>query len=427
MRTLYIVYQWHLHSYKNYPYNKYAYIYYSYKIEDWGSTVTAKITFFPVDNGDMTLIRLVDGDKTSILVDINIREAADNPNDKTYDVAKALRGKLKKDNMGRPCVDVFLWSHPDQDHCRGIRKHFYLGPLEDYPDDDKPLGEKRIVIREIWSSPMVFRRASKNLTLTEDAKALNKEAKRRVKENKNRKFVVNDGDRIVIMGEDQNGKTDDLQQILVKVDQKFKKIRGKSNGHFEGLLLGPRPADDDEIEGLLTKNHSSVIVNMKLAGSAFNADGCKFLTGGDAEVEIWERVWAEYKSKSHELEYDLMQAPHHCSWHTLSHDSWSDSNAEAKVSEDARSALSQARSGASIVSSSKPIKKGDQDPPCIGAKQEYEDIVGDVGGIFHCTGEYPTESSTKPLEFEIKANGGIAVVSSASAAAIITSTKARAG
>ncbi len=389
--------------------------------------MTAKITFFPVDNGDMTLIRLVDSEKTSILVDINIREAADNPNDKTFDAAKALRNKLKIDSRGRPYVDVFLWSHPDQDHCRGIRNHFYLGPLEDYPDDNKKLEEKRIVIREIWSSPMVFRRASKNLTLSDDAKALNKEAKRRVEENRKYRFVVSDGDRILIMGEDENGKTDDLQQVLVKVDQKFAKIRGKPNSHFEGLLLGPRPAEDDEAEGLLTKNHSSVILNMKLAGSASNADGCKFLTGGDAEVEIWERVWAEYKNKSHELEYDLMQAPHHCSWHTLSHESWSDSNGEAKVSPNARSALSQARSGASIVSSSKPIKEGDQDPPCIGAKQEYEDIVGDVGGIFHCTGEYPTESSPKPLEFEIKASGGIAVISSASAAAIITSTKARAG
>ena len=32
------------------------------------------ITFFPVDNGDMTLIKLED--KTTILIDINIRQVA---------------------------------------------------------------------------------------------------------------------------------------------------------------------------------------------------------------------------------------------------------------------------------------------------------------------------------------------------------------
>ena len=37
----------------------------------------ASIVFFPVDNGDMTLITLADG--RTILVDINIRQDADNP------------------------------------------------------------------------------------------------------------------------------------------------------------------------------------------------------------------------------------------------------------------------------------------------------------------------------------------------------------
>ena len=31
------------------------------------------VTFFPVDNGDMTLIRLGDVDSTTILIDVNIR------------------------------------------------------------------------------------------------------------------------------------------------------------------------------------------------------------------------------------------------------------------------------------------------------------------------------------------------------------------
>jgi hypothetical protein len=37
------------------------------------------ITFFPVDNGDMTLIKFGDLDATTLLIDVNIRQDADDP------------------------------------------------------------------------------------------------------------------------------------------------------------------------------------------------------------------------------------------------------------------------------------------------------------------------------------------------------------
>ena len=86
--------------------------------------MNAKITFFPVDNGDMTLVELESG--RTILIDTNIRAAADDPDDPTRDVAKDLRDRLKRDDQGRLYVDVFLLSHPDQDHCSGLDKHFHL-------------------------------------------------------------------------------------------------------------------------------------------------------------------------------------------------------------------------------------------------------------------------------------------------------------
>lgn len=395
--------------------------------------MTANITFFPVDNGDMTLIQLADTDKTSIMIDVNIRKDADDLGKNTFDVAKDLRSRLKADKKGRPYVDVFLLSHPDKDHCTGLDKHFYLGDLEKYPDDNKKQNEKRIVIREIWSSPIVFRRASKNHTLCEDAKAFNKEAKRRVKVNRESNFNVEDGNRILVLGEDEKGKnnkskTDDLGKILIKVDERFSKIKGKSTSYLEALLIAPRPVndDDDDREDLLSKNNSSIILNLRISASLTKPDGCHFLTGGDAEVAIWEKVWNKYKGNSTDLEYDLLQAPHHCSWHSLSHDSWSDSD-NPKVSPDAHSALSQAKDEASIVSSSKAFVDGET-PPCIGAKKEYEKIVDNVGGIFYCTGEHPKKVSVKPLEFEVGKNGGIRKSSVAAGIAIITSSKApRAG
>src|SRR5262245_11423361 len=101
--------------------------------------MSTTISFFPVGNGDMTLIKLGDRAETTVLIDCNIREAADNPDDDEFrDVAADLRGRIKRDDKGRPYVDVFLLSHPDQDHCRGFARHFYLGVPGDYPDDKKP-------------------------------------------------------------------------------------------------------------------------------------------------------------------------------------------------------------------------------------------------------------------------------------------------
>lgn len=371
--------------------------------------MAAKVTFFPVGNGDMTLVTLADAHGTTLLIDVHVRAAADDPDEDARDVAKDLRERLKKDSDGRPYVDAFLLSHPDKDHCTGLSTHFYLGDLTDYPDDNRPQAEKAIVIREIWSSPLVFRRASKRHTLCDDAKAFNKEAKRRVQVNRDKAFKnIDAGDRILILGEDENGKTDDLGPILVKIDGYITCINGQRTDFLSARLLGPLPKqEDDKEEEVLSKNNSSVILNLKIAANSSEKDGCKFLTGGDAEVAIWERIWVRNKQDKEALEYDLLQTPHHCSWHSLSYDSWSEKREKGVVNPDARSALSQARSGAIIVASSGEIKDDDCDPPCIGAKREYQKIVNQaaVRGEFLCTDEYPNTKNPEPLEFTITADG----------------------
>jgi hypothetical protein len=366
--------------------------------------MASTITFFPVGNGDMTLIVLGDETAMRILIDCNIRGAADDPTDKTRNVAQDLRDKLKRDGKGRPYVDVFAWSHPDQDHCRGIQNHFYLGDPTAYPDDKKPDNEKRILIRQMWSSPIVYRRASTDHALCEDAKALNSEAKRRVKVARDKKFLgIQDGNRILILGEDENGKTDDLGPILVKVDQDISVLNGTKSSVFKARLLAPFPISADPCEEEeLRKNHSSVILNIELADDASRKTVKKFLTAGDAEVLVCEKLWKKHKQSLAVLEYDLLQTPHHCSWHSLSHDSRSKLGDKAKVSPDAKSALSQVRSGGTIVASSDPIKDDDKDPPCYAAKLEYKSITDGAKGEFVCTGSYPTESAPASLEYVLR-------------------------
>jgi hypothetical protein len=364
--------------------------------------MATSVTFLPVGNGDMTLISLGDTAGTNILVDCHIRAAADDPDDDTRDVAADLRNRLKTDKKGRPYVDVFLSTHPHKDHIAGLKNHFYLGAPADYGDDKRPTNEKKIIIREMWSSPIVFRRASKDHTLCDDAMAFNTEAKRRVKFARDQKFVgIGDGDRILILGEDEDGKTDDLTSILVKVDETFNKVNGAQNSLFTGRLLAPLAAADEEEAEAFGKNHSSVILNMELADEAARKTVKNYLAAGDAEVLIWEKLWEKHKSKPSVLAYDLLLSPHHCSWHSLSYDSRSEMGDKAKVCEPAKSALSQIKAGGKIVSSSCAIENDDCDPPSHAAKKEYESIVKKEKGEFLCVGEIPSKENPAPLEFVI--------------------------
>lgn len=356
--------------------------------------MAAKIDFFRVGNGDMTLVRFESG--YTLLIDCDIRQAADDLNDETPDVATQLKGLIKTDTSGRKYVDAMLLSHPDKDHCSGLRTHFYLGKPEDYPANSG-----KILIREMWSSPIVFRRASKkDHTLCEDAEAWCGEARRRVKQFRANGYCAA-GERILILGEDIDGKTDDLEAILKRVGDSWNQIDGNADTTFEALLLAPLHEEDEETEELLSKNDSSTVVRLKI-GAGYTSDACRLLTGGDAGVAIWERIWDRNETEAEEnLGYDLLQAPHHCSWHSLSWDSWSQMGESAAVSDKARDALGQARSGATIVASSKPVKDDENDPPCIRAKREYESILKPVSGKFVCVGD----GGPDPLAYDVEPGG----------------------
>lgn len=362
--------------------------------------MSAKIIFFPVGNGDMALLSLDNGQ--TLLIDCNIRQAADDESDDTLDVAQELRKRLNRDSEGRLFVNVMSLSHPDQDHCSGLKNHFHLGPPDSWdPDEDK------ILINEMWSSPIVFRRASKRVPLVPNAKEWAAEARRRVglyRDNPNTEAV--EGNRILILGEDENGKTDDLADILVKVDEFIVMADRVNTGAFEARLLGPLAiASDEDEEEALSKNRSSVILSFSLAGDRISDRG-RYLTGGDAEVGVWARLWRKHKSRNADwLTYHFLLSPHHCSWHSLSEDSWSDLGEKVQVDPDARSALSQTLEGAVIVGSSKPVNDDDSDPPCIRAKREYVSILDGDDEHFYCTGEYPSESAPEILEFIITSLG----------------------
>ncbi|MDE9518108.1 hypothetical protein KKJ17_10255 [Xenorhabdus bovienii] len=352
--------------------------------------MSSKLFFFPVGNGDMTLIQTEDG--KNILIDCRIRDGKEYP-----DVLSQLRKKLSRDSEDRLVVHLFIWTHPDSDHCDGISEHFHLGKPENWSKSTD-----KIFINEIWSSPIVFRRHhAQNHPLCPDARALNTEVKRRVNLFREKGYLDGVGNQVLVLGKDENGKTDDITGILLELDKTTRCINGSYSSFFEARLLGPSPKKDlDELEDQLGKNHSSVIINFELKGGNKTV---YFLSGGDAEVVCWEGLRDRLTDKyaMFWLDYDILQAPHHCSWHTLSHDSLSEKGDDASPSEKAMEVFNRAKQNAFIISSSKTIEDDENDPPAYRAKEEYEKITDIQNGQFLCVADHKKNGENIPLEIEI--------------------------
>ncbi len=384
----------------------------------------SSIYHFPVGNGDMTLLKIASNDcYFYVLIDMYIRQSCTEKDDQC-NVLDELHNLLEKDSEGRPYLDALVLTHPDKDHIGGYENYFYQGSPGDYAPAKS--GEKdRIFVREIWSSPLIFRRKRKNHSLCEDAKAFNTEAKRRVELYRESKSIGPEGDRIRLIGEDINGKTDDILDVVYKPGDIIGKVNEVTIKELTINIYGPLSDDEFEDSEALDKNRSSVILRWGIASHGYSDPTNFILLAGDASVEAWEIIWRKFKDDPKKLSYDLLLAPHHCSWHTLSHDSYSKSD-DPKGSETAKKALSQARNGAVILSSSDPIKDNKNDPPNYGAKKEYDNIVSSANGTFLCLADNIENDEKAPSVLEYRlTNEGPQKVSKTAASGSTSSAKKR--
>lgn len=349
-----------------------------------------KITFYPVKNGDTNLIEFSDGIK--MLIDCKFRSEAEEDNDDYNVIDDLLSNKLTTKKHGLPYLNAFVLSHPDQDHCLGFKSKFLTGknPEKQEPSEQEKK-DKLILIGELWYSPRIFTEHQDELS--SDAKAFKKEAERRMKLWKdNDKTKDKPGNRIRIIGYSD---VDDLEGIpeerITAAGEEIDEVDGYSRSKYRFFIHAPfkKTIDGD------SRNATSIVMQVRIDAADKSNIG-KVFFGGDSEWRVWKNI-LDKTSKTTYLEWNLLEAPHHCSYTFFS------DNRDDDPEQSSLDFLEKRKGNGYVVSSSKTIKKNSDNPPCQKAKNRYIDhLPNQDEDYFKCTEE---DDVQKPVIFEVRTNG----------------------
>lgn len=349
------------------------------------------IKYYPVGNGDMSLITLKD--RTSILVDCNIRNCED---EDIFDAKSDLLDSIQYDN-GVPYVDVFILTHGDQDHCRGFTKHFYQGAPEEYTDADKEEGLIRV--DTMWFSPMISEQHS-----NDDEDAYQQEAERRIALHRSEDRKKDDpGNRIKIIGYDDNTDYSDLNHLRAVPGDTVKRFNDRDQSLFSIFIHAPFKEHLESL-GDDKKNSTSIVFQAQFLNST---DSGSFLGlamfGGDSDHTSWCIILEKTKKykNEHALEWDLFLSPHHCSWSFFNDRPQEDNPDPQKTSLEV---LDYRRSNAKVIASSKEILDNDDNPPHYEARRQYVKKVTE-NNFLNTETYIVVNKIPQPIIFEITQQG----------------------
>ena len=350
------------------------------------------IKYYPVGNADCTLNKLDNG--KTIIVDCQILADLTDGHGKQvmFDVKADLLKELKKDGLGRPFVDLFISTHPHDDHCKGFAENFYHGEVDDY---DKDKNKDEIIIEELWITPRGL-----NNNLSSPAEDIRKEAKRRRKlydDDKN--FTGSKGNYLRIIGYDKDKEFD--SRYCYVPGKLVTTVHGSSLSWLEIFIHAPFKEDVETSKKYDNKNATSVVVQFGFKIDGYTGYKSRVLMGGDAEHEIWQHI-LDNNADDEKLKWNIFLAPHHCSWSFFNN---SDNKKEIKPSADVI-LNKQIGNSAHIIASSNEIKNDNNNPPCYEAKLQYIKKLKSGSSHFLNTATHSKVGSIpQPIVFKINENG----------------------
>ncbi|WP_448103470.1 hypothetical protein [Pedobacter panaciterrae] len=355
-----------------------------------------QIKFFPVKNGDMSLITLED--TTTILIDCKLTKESDESDDpQIHDSKKALLDSIKKRNRNY-FVDVFVLTHGDKDHCHGFKDNFYQGDPKLYSKADQ--SKDLIIMDTMWFSPMIAEQYHHD-----DEQAHQEEAERRLDMHRNNHPEKdNPGNRVLIIGYDSSKKYDDLDHLRRKPGQVVRDFDGKEKETFSIFIHAPFKIDDES--GEKDRNSASIVFQARFHTTKTATDyTCLAMFGGDSDYTTWESILERTRRFKNDvsqmaLNWDIFLATHHCSW------TFFNETSDLKPKPTSLEVLDYARKGAWIIASSKKIVNNDDNPPYAEAKREYVKKL-ESSSKFLNTAIEPKESAPKPIVFDITSNGAV--------------------
>ncbi|HEX7836516.1 MAG TPA: hypothetical protein VF469_03585 [Kofleriaceae bacterium] len=329
------------------------------------ATSDATLTFFPVGNGDTSLIKLADG--ATLLIDLcqTIGGGGGGDGDPApYDVHGHLLRELRRDELGRPHLDVFVATHPGPDHLRGVEDTLYLGAPGKYAGKHRNAG--LVIVDELWFAPRVF--DPHQGELGPGAKAFRKEARRRIARFRaSRTKRLAPGDRIRIIGDTGDPALDRLTRLVVPPGTAVASFNHVDRDDFALLVHAPSRRTGD-------RDDTSIVVQARFrVGDDPRAGLAMF--GGDAGCAIWEDIIDHNHADSAALEWDLLLAPAHCSWTFFSEGPWQDDEPSEKI----LALLGKRRAGALVIASGRRLTDSDDTPPHHAAAERYREHVGADG------------------------------------------------
>lgn len=342
-----------------------------------------KITFFPLGNADASLIELANGKR--IMIDYADMKDSTDEDDKRIDLPKEIRNSLGDEDT----IDVVVFTHIDADHIKGSPELFNLLHADMYQSED------RINIKEMW----VPAAAIVEEGIKDDSRIIREEAKHRFKKGEGIKVFSTPG-QLKAWANDNSIDLDARSHLIVNAGETMNDF----NLHADGLEIfvhspfAYRTADGT----LIDRNKDAIALNCKFLVEGSETLFNTFSDLGSEEIEDIVRI-SEFYGNSDRLKWDIFKVPHHCSHKSLDNVTAEDFTTPDDTVE--RLYDEYGNDSPLVISSSRPIRNGDYDPPNKRAADFYKRVASAKDGEFKVTMEHPTESSPKPLVINITGSG----------------------